>query len=121
AIYDRALSAGELYTAAASAIGAIGPKMFADLQGPVDQVYAGDPLVLTIDVGGSQPMTFTWRRNGSVISTTTNGVLTIANSTFLDSGTYEVTASNAGGSIPSQQVSVTIASPSAPSVAGSTG
>ncbi len=118
-IFKRALSAGELYTQYATAVGGVKPRIFADLQGPVGDVAAGDPIVLTVDAGGTSDLTFTWHKaGGGTIATTTNGVLTIASSVLGDAGTYDVTISNAAGSADSQTAVVTVITPSTPAITG---
>jgi len=119
-IFNRALSAGELYNQYAAAVGGVPPRIFADLQGPTDAVAAGDPIVLNVDAGGTPPVVYTWSKTGTgTIATTTNsGVLTIASASLADTGTYGVTISNGSGSIPSQQVVVTVVTPSQPIITG---
>lgn len=122
AIFNRALGVGELYTQYGAAVGGVAPKIFTDLQGPTAPVAAGDPIVLTIDAGGTPSLTFTWHRNGSTIATTSSGTYNIATSTFADAGNYDVTISNGNGSpAQSQQVNVTIISPTNPNITGSSG
>lgn len=120
AIFNRALGAGEVYTEYASAVGAVPPKIFADLQAP-STVFAGDPLVLTVDAGGTPPLSFTWHKGGTTVATTTNGVFSVASASLLDSGTYDVTISNGSGSAPSQQVTVVVSPPTAPSITDAQG
>jgi hypothetical protein len=122
AIFNRALGVGELYTQYGAAVGGVAPKIFTDLQGPTNSVAAGDPIVLTIDAGGTPSLTYTWHRNGSTIATTSSGTYTIATSTFGDAGDYDVTISNGFGSpAQSHQVHVTIISPTVPTITGSSG
>lgn len=122
AIFNRALSVGELYTQYGAAIGGVAPKIFTDLQGPTNSVAAGDPVVLTIDAGGTPSLTYTWHRNGGTVATTSSGTYTIGTSTFGDAGDYDVTISNGNGSpAQSQLVHVTIISPTVPSITGSSG
>jgi len=122
AIFNRALGVGELYTQYGAAVGGVGPKIFTDLQGPTNSVYAGDPITLSIDAGGTPSLTFTWHRNGSTIATTSVGTYTIGTSTFGDAGNYDVTISNGIGTpAQSQQVPVTIITPTTPTINGSTG
>lgn len=121
-VFKRALGAGELYTQYGAAIGGVPARIFGDLQGPVEPVFAGDPLVLTVDAGGTPPLTYTWRKNGATIATTADGVLTIASTTLLDSGNYDVVIASASGSpATSQQVAVTINPATAPQILQSQG
>ncbi|MCL4789693.1 MAG: immunoglobulin domain-containing protein [Verrucomicrobia bacterium] len=117
AIFNRSLSAGELYTQYAAAVGGVPPRIFADLQGPADAVAAGDPLVLSVDAGGTPALTYTWRRNSTTVATTTNGVLTIASASLSDGGIYEVIIANGFGTdVTSQQVAVTVVTPTQPTI-----
>jgi len=120
-IWNRALSAGELYTQYATAVGGVPPRVFTDLQGPSAPVAVGDPITLTIDAGGTPGLTYTWHKNGSTIATTSTGTYTIASSALTDSGNYDVTVSNSSGSVPSQSVAVTVVTPTLPSITGSQG
>ena len=122
AIFNRSLSAGELYTQYGAAVGGLAPKIFVDLQGPTAPVAAGDPIVLTIDAGGTPSLTYTWHRNGSTVATTSSGTYSVGTSTFADGGNYDVTISNGNGSpAQSQTVAVTIISPTAPNMTGNSG
>jgi hypothetical protein len=121
AIFNRALGVGELYTQYGAAVGGVVPKIFTDLQGPTNAVSAGDPITLTIDAGGTPALTFTWHKNGGTIATTSSGVFTIPTSALTDTGDYDVTISNGSGSVPSQQVHVTVISPTAPAITGTSG
>jgi hypothetical protein len=116
AIWNRALGVGELYTQYGAAVGGLGPKIFGDLQGPPGTVAAGDPLVLSVDAGGTPPLTFTWHANGGTVGSTSSNTLVIASSSLSDSGTYDVTITNASGSAQSASVSVTVVTPSQPAI-----
>ncbi len=121
AIFKRALSAGDLYTEYASAVGGVPPRIFTDLQGPSDVVAAGDPIVLTIDAGGTPNLTYTWHQNGNTVGTTTNGTFVVANTTLSSGGNYDVVISNGSGNAQSATVSVTMVSPTAPQISATTG
>jgi hypothetical protein len=121
AIFNRALGVGELYTQYGAAVGGVAPKIFTDLQGPTSSVAAGDPVILTIDAGGTPALTFTWHKNGGTVGTTSGGVFTIANSTLSDAGDYDVTISNGSGNVTSRQVHVTMISPTPPAITGTSG
>lgn len=117
AIFNRALSPGELYTQYASAVGGVPLRIFTDLSGPSGAVAAGDPIALSVDAGGTPPLVYIWHKDGTPIATTTNnGVFTIASSSLGDSGTYDVVITNASGSIQSQQLPVSVVVPSAPNI-----
>jgi hypothetical protein len=114
AIFNRALGAGELYTQYAEAVGGVKPVIFADLQGPTEDVALGDPIVLKVDAGGTPGLIYTWRKNGAdYASTTNNGILTIA-STVVETSSYDVTIANGFGDVTSLPVSVRVVTPTAP-------
>jgi hypothetical protein len=116
AIWNRALGVGELYTQYGAAVGGLGPKIFGDLQAPPGTVAAGDPLVLSVDAGGTPPLTFTWHANGGTVASTSSNTLVIASSSLSDSGTYDVTITNASDSVQSASVTVTVVTPSQPAI-----
>lgn len=108
-------SFGVTASAQATLTVASGPPIFLqDLQ----QNYtflAGFPFSLATIVGGTPPITFSWYYNtstelfdGGRISGSQTNVLTIANAQVSDSGTYQLFATNANGTTPSQIASVTI-------------
>ncbi|HEY9172677.1 MAG TPA: LamG-like jellyroll fold domain-containing protein [Verrucomicrobiae bacterium] len=121
AVFNRALSAGELYTQYASAVGGVPVKLFNDLTGPSGDIAAGDPIVLSVDVGGTPPLTYLWARNGTTFSVTTSGTLTIPTSTMDDSGSYDVTVTNSLGQVFSGPVAVSVVTPTAPQITGTEG
>ena len=60
------------------------------------ELQPGQSASLSITATGSAPITYEWRKNGQLLSCTTN-VLTLTNVTVADAGTYTVTASNSIG------------------------
>lgn len=122
AIWKRALSSGELYTQFAAAVDGVAAAILTDLEGPDGPAAVGDPLVLSVNAGGTPPLVYTWFKDTVAIATTTNtGTFTIASATFADAGTYEVTVTNNFGSASSQPVSVTVVNPSLPEIVGQEG
>ena len=116
AIWDRALSVGELYTQYGAAVGGLKPMIFGDLQGPAGSVFAGDPLALMVDAGGTPPLTFTWYENGLPISTTSSNSFVIPSASLADGTSYYVTISNSLNVVTSSTVSVTVVCPTEPSL-----
>ncbi len=116
AIFNRALGVGELYSQYGAAVGGLSPKLFGALQGPADPVAAGDPIVLSVDGGGTPPLTFYWRKNGVTTATTTSNVLVIGTSTLADTASYDVIVSNSLSTVTSSSVSVTVVTPSSPHI-----
>jgi len=116
AIFNRALSAGELYTQYATAVGGVPPRIFTDLVGPTDPVAVGDPIILTVDAGGTPPLTYTWHTNGVLAATTTTNVLVIAPASLGDTATYDVHIQNATDGVDSQPVYVQVVTPTTPTI-----
>lgn len=122
AIWKRALSSGELYTQFAAAVDGVAAAILTDLEGPDGPAAVGDPLVLSVNAGGTPPLVYTWIKDTVAIATTTNsGTFTIANATLSDAGTYEVTVTNNFGSASSQPVVVTVVEPAYPVIVGQEG
>jgi fructan beta-fructosidase len=66
----------------------------------------GSNLVLAASVGGSQPVSLQWFKDGIALAGATNATFAISNTTGLDAGQYILVATNAYGSITSSVVSV---------------
>ncbi|MFQ5424238.1 MAG: immunoglobulin domain-containing protein [Phycisphaerae bacterium] len=69
---------------------------------------AGDPLTLSVSTGGSSPLTYQWRRDGTDINGATASTLTIDQATADDAGTYVVVVTNLCGSVVSESAIVTV-------------
>ncbi len=115
AIFNRALSIGETYTQYAAAVGSLPPKIFANPVAPVDPVYAGDSLTLTVDAGGTPDLTYTWRKNGTPIPGATSSSFTIPSLAASDTGDYTVTVSNSHGQAASGAASLYVLDQTQPS------
>jgi hypothetical protein len=70
--------------------------------------YVGDQLNLDVSVAGTPPYTFTWRRNGAPLATTTSSGYQQSNLQPGDAGAYTVTVSNLAGSVTSSPVTITV-------------
>lgn len=74
-------------------------------------VTPGRPASFLVAAIGTAPMSYQWRRNGTVIPGATGEGYSIAATTLADSGaTFSVTMTNALGTITSNSVSMTVAS-----------
>lgn len=79
-------------------------------------VNAGQKIVFTATADGTQPMTWTWSKNGVPIAGITGSSFTIDKVASSDAGTYRAKAANALGSVDSNQLQLSVTSPgSAPS------
>jgi hypothetical protein len=115
AIFNRTLSVGEVYDQYAAAVGGVPPRIFMDPQSP-GTIYAGDPLQLTVDAGGSAPLGYQWRTNGIAIPGATTNPYTKAPAGTDDSGNYDCVVSNSYGSITSAVAAVTVSAATAPNI-----
>jgi hypothetical protein len=116
AIFSRALSVGDVYSQYATAVGGLPPRIFGNPQTPAATLYAGDPLTLAVDAGGSAPVSFQWRKGGVSIGDATNSSYTITNLTAGGPDSYDVVIANSVNSITSAVANVTVASTIAPSI-----
>lgn len=109
AVFDKALTAGTITSLYATAMGQnLAPAMVSDppVLTPATTIYATTSFTITPDISGSLPMTFEWRKNGTVVGTSRD--YTKSNVSLADSGNYDVIAQNAFGSVTSSIVVVTI-------------
>ncbi len=117
-VYSRALSPAEvamLY--AAGNAGKCGEANPATISGqPESQaVLAGSAANFSVSAGGTPPLQYQWRLNGTPISAATGAALVLANLQPADAGTYDVVVTNLFGSSTSlgAVLTVTAASPCA--------
>lgn len=90
------------------------PEIFQDLPQSLS-VLVGSSFSLSAVLGGTQPITYGWQYNsattvvnGGRVSGAQSSVLTITNVQFSDSGTYQLFATNAYGTVSSQIATVTV-------------
>ena len=74
-------------------------------------VVAGTNISLSVEVNGTAPLNFRWRRNGSEISGATNQILVLTNVLPELAGDYSVVVSNAAGSATSSNATLTVLEP----------
>jgi photosystem II stability/assembly factor-like uncharacterized protein len=61
----------------------------------------GQTVTLAVAANGTGPLTYQWRRSGSVIPSTDSPILTLSNVQPANAGDYTVTVSNSAGSVTS--------------------
>jgi subtilisin family serine protease len=67
-----------------------------------------DPFTLTVAAGGTPPLTYQWRKNGSPISGAIGTSYNVASAIKADEGSYTVLVSNAFGTATSEPAFVTV-------------
>ena len=122
-LYSRALSAAEiqaLYNASSAGKCVTGTPPFISTQ-PADQtVGMGGTGTFSVAVGGTPPLSYQWRFNGTNLAGATSLMLVLANVQFPNAGIYSVVVTNLAGSVTSSnaQLMVTPSLPCAPLPAG---
>ena len=116
AIFNRALSQGELFTQYAAAMGDLAPQIFSGATGPANDVSVGDAFTVTADGGGTPPLTFQWKVGGKSIAGATQSSYTIPASSLSDTGDYTLTVSNRFGSAESPAAHINVSDLSAPAI-----
>lgn len=108
AVFDRPLTAAEVAALYGSRFGALVPPTIT--RGPEANVlYEGGTAHFAVETTGSQPMTYTWRANGTPIPGATNATLTIPNvTTALNGVNYSVIVANKANSATSGNASLTV-------------
>jgi hypothetical protein len=111
AIYNKALSEGQLHSHALVAFGGAGAPVFVydpPVAAPSATVMAGTTFTLTSDAYGAPALAFQWRHAGTNLTGATAASLTKANVTLRDAGNYTVVVTNSSGSITGTPVAMTI-------------
>ncbi len=75
------------------------------------RAIAGEEAVFTIEVAGSEPIEYSWRFNSQVIEGATGPVLTVANASKANEGSYQVVMKNPAGSLVGEEVKLTVVQP----------
>jgi hypothetical protein len=69
---------------------------------------AGGQVTLSVDIAGSEPFTFQWKRNGADIAGATGRTLTLNDLQAANAGVYTVVVSNSAGSTTSEGAAVAL-------------
>lgn len=115
ALYGRALSLGEIqavYAAgtAGKCAGSIPPCIFTP---PASQtVTAGSNATLSVQAGGSVPLSYQWLFNGADLPNATNALLALTNIQFSQAGAYSARVTNVMGTATSPEAWLTVNPPS---------
>lgn len=71
-------------------------------------VFPGTTATLAVAASGSGPLAYQWSRNGTALPGATSAVLTLANVTGSEAGSYTVAVSNAAGSVSSSAAALIV-------------
>jgi hypothetical protein len=71
-------------------------------------VAAGATATVAVMVGGAQPLSYQWQRNGASVAGATAAVLSLANAQIPSAGTYSVVVTNALGAATSANALLTV-------------
>ncbi|MFA6545384.1 MAG: kelch repeat-containing protein [Limisphaerales bacterium] len=109
AIHPSTKGHAQISTAAEVALGIFGstvtaPAITQQPQGAT--VVAGARVLLGVGATGTAPMTYQWRRNGTVLTNATSPMLILANIQSGSAGNYDAVVSNAAGSVTSSPPAV---------------
>jgi uncharacterized delta-60 repeat protein len=75
---------------------------------PNRSVNAGQNVTFTVAAGGTPPLTYQWRKEGTNLLSATNASLTLTNVQWADRGNYAVQVSNLVGAVTSSAASLTV-------------
>ena len=85
-------------------------------QPEIINVTIGTMLKIPVTVSGEEPMTYTWKKNGVVITATNSSTFQITNVLYADSGMYTLTITNVHGTGETKPVKVRVLEYNAPPV-----
>lgn len=71
----------------------------------------GENYTLSVVLGGTDPFTFQWQKDGTNIAGATDSTLALTNLAVLDSGKYQVIVSNVVAAVQSQEATLDVAPP----------
>jgi hypothetical protein len=109
ATFNRALLQGQLKTAYLTAVGDQSAPAFINnvpVASPAGTLYATLPFSLNIDAYGGGPLSYQWRKDGTVVGT--SATYSVASASAANNGDYDVIVGNSHGSITSAVLTVSI-------------
>jgi hypothetical protein len=115
AIFNRALGEGDVYSEYAAAVGNLGPQIFRLPVSPAGIVFDGDTDTLSVDAGGTPPLSYQWYFGAAPIQGATTSTLTQVFG-LTNSGNYSVVVTNRYGATNSGTVAVNVTQVGVPSV-----
>jgi hypothetical protein len=109
-LYGRELSQSEVRSIYAVGVGGkCHPAAPFIVTQPASQLAAvGGNASFSVVAGGTQPLSYQWRRGTNALTGATNSVLNLSNVQFSDAGNYSVIVANVAGSVTSSNALLTV-------------
>jgi hypothetical protein len=99
-VFGRALSAAEVYAQYSTGLGGNQAPIILESPTAPSAIFATETLTLTVQAGGSQPLSYQWRKdNNPITGATTSSYSKVV--TTADSGSYDVVVTNLYGNVTS--------------------
>ncbi len=87
-------------------------ETFAVVTQPQSQVtVVGSPLILTLLATGDGPLSYQWRKDGTLINGATSPTLTVASATAVNAGVYTAVITGPKGTLTTNAATVTVETP----------
>lgn len=107
AVFDRALSIGEIYSQFGAAVGNLPAIIYSEPQPSSLQIQEGNLFTIEVDAGGSPDLLFQWYRNGTPLPGANSHRLSKV-ATLEDQASFHVTVGNHLATITSQPAQVSV-------------
>lgn len=79
--------------------------------------YAGETVVFSVEASANSPISYHWRKGGTLIDGATSAILTIAAARLADAGEYSVDVTTMAGTVASTGATLTVRSSAGPVIA----
>ncbi len=107
-VLNRAMSSNEVYLVYSSGAAGLAKAPVLTAHPSALVVAAGSNVTFSVTAVGASPLVYQWNFNGTPITDATNATLLLNNVQVGDSGTYDVSVSNAAGSVRSASAELSV-------------
>jgi hypothetical protein len=108
-VHDQIQNASELFFDLGLRATTNYPVVITDATQPADRsVVAGQPTTFTVEVLGTEPLTYQWLKDGQPLTDATNSTYTIASALSGDIGAYSVRVTNPGNTVTSRAAQLAV-------------